>query len=276
MPVQFGREWYVIVGGLEVRGLRITFRAAKSLSSDPNTLDLRIYNLSATTRARMQKKSVAVVLAAGYEGSSEVIFSGDARTIDHVREGAEWMTHVQCGDGERAYQTARSAFSFKAGTSVQALLNQVIGDLPVNTQDALRAVKTGQFALAFEKLQQGYTAQGRSVRELDRALAAHGIEWSIQKGTLQLLQGNGTTKQTAVVLSPATGLIGSPDHGAPQKAGMPHYLKLKCLLHPGIEPGRALRLETQSISGDYRAEKVEHTGDSHGQEWNTDVEALPR
>jgi hypothetical protein len=275
MTTLWNRECYVTVDGLEIRGLRIRFRATKTLTSDPNTLDLEITNLASSTRAKMQKKRAAVIVVAGYKGTSEVIFSGDARSTDHARQGAEWVTHIQCGDGEKAYTRSVSAFSLAPGAGVAEVLKRLVSDLPVASKDALSAIGRGDFELAFRTFQQGFTSQGKTVRELERALSVHGIDWSIQDGKLQLLQGRKSTKESAVLLSPKTGLIGSPDHGSPEKPGMPQFLKMQSLLQPSIRPGRAIRLESESFNGDYRAEKVMHAGDSHGQEWTTSIEARP-
>jgi hypothetical protein len=270
------RYWYVIIGSLKVEGLRVQFTAKKSLQADPNTLDLKIYNLSETTRANMQMKGVPVVLVAGYLDNAEVVFSGTARTIDHVRERADWVTHIQCGDGEASYTGAQSNISMAAGARVIDVLVRLIQDLQIGAGDAVAALRRGDFTLAYPRYQQGYTGQGSTTRLLDQALRPHGIRWSIQGMALQLLQGTQATKETAVLLSPSTGLIGSPDHGAPETPGKPTYIKIRSLLQPSIRPGRILSLQTRTYRGDYQAWKVDHEGDSHGSSWTTSIEALPR
>jgi len=270
------RAWSVTVDTIKTDQLRVEFTVKKTLTANPNTCDLKLYNLSETTRAQIQRKRVPVILVAGYQTTSEIIFSGTARTVDHVREGANWVTHIQCGDGEMAFTDSLSTISQAPGVTVQDQLARIIGDMNINTRDAVAAIRSGKLLFAFPRLQQGYTAQGKTVRLLDAALRPHGIHWSIQNMTLQLLQGSAPTSDTAVLLSPASGLIGSPDHGAPQKDGAPTYIKLKSLLQPSIRPGRVLQLRTQAFNGDYVTQKVEHKGDSHGQEWITEIECLPR
>lgn len=271
----FGREAFVFVGDLKISGLRLRFKAVKSLKVEPNTLDLHVFNLSASTRASLQTKGVTVVLVAGYTGTSEVIFAGDARTIDHVRLGPDWDTHIQCGDGEVAYSKSISSFSFGPGAKWTDVVEKLAGDLKVKSGDALEKVRRGDFGGAVDSFLQGIAVNGSTVREFDRVMQAAGFEWSIQNGKLQILRPNRVGDGTAVLLSPSSGLIGSPDHGAPEKDGSPSLLRVKSFLQPALSPGRAVRVESRSLTGLYRCEKVKHEGDTRGPEWYSSVEALP-
>lgn len=275
MGTLYEREAFVYVDDLRIQGLRLKFKGERSLKVDPNTLDLHIYNLSVTSRARMQTKGAQIVLVAGYVGSSEVVFSGQARTIDHLRVGPDWDTHVQCGDGEVACRRSISSFSFGPGTKWKDVVAKLAGDLKVKTGDAIGKLTRGDLNGAIDTFAQGYTANGPTVRELDRVMKAAGLEWSVQDGKLQILKAKKTTDETAIVLSPASGLLGSPDHGAPEKGGFPSLLKAKSLLQAGLRPGRSMKIESSSIRGFYRVEKVTHEGDTHGGEWYSSVEALP-
>lgn len=272
----YRREWYVIVGDHKVAGLRLKFKVEKTLLGEPNVLDLHIYNLSAETRAKMQKRGDPVVLVAGYVGNAQVIFSGDAQTIDHVRDGPDWDTHVQSGDGAEVFRSAFSSHSFKAGTTWKDVAGTLAKDMAgVNVGDAIAKLGTGDFAGAIDTFMQGFSAHGPTVREFDRVMRAGGLEWSIQDGKLQIVKGRNPTSDEAVRLSPSTGLVGSPDHGTPEKDGQPSLLKVRSLLQGGIRPGRAVVVESRSASGNYRANKVTHEGDTHGGEWYTGLDLEP-
>lgn len=274
MAELFGREWYAIVNDLKVDGLRLKFKVEKKLTAEPNVLDLHIYNLSAATRARMQTKDVPVVLVAGYRGTAQVIFAGDVRTIDHVRDGAEWDTHIQSGDGELCFRECFSSHSFAAGTAWRDVAKTLAKDLKVNVGDAVTKLAAGDFDGAIDKFLQGYSAHGPTVREFDKAMKAGGLEWSIQDGKLQILDRRQATDEGAVLLSPGTGMIGSPDHCAPQK-NEPPVLKVRSLLQGGLRPGRGVEVRASKIRGTYRCTKVVHEGDTHGAEWYTTIEAEP-
>lgn len=269
------REAWAIVNDVEVRGLRLVFKAKKTKVPDPNNLDLKIYNLAPTRREALAKVAAApIILVAGYQGGAQVIFSGAARTIDHVREGPDWVTHVQSGDGEVAFSQVGAA-SFAGGARLADVVEELTGQMGVNAADALTQLRRGDFAGANKIFLGGFAAAGRSVVYLDQALKAAGIEWSIQDGTLQLTDPGKATQERAYVLSADSGLVGSPDHGAPGKNGEPPLLKARCLLNGELRPGRAVSIDSVGRSGFYRVETVEHSGDTHGADWTTTVEASP-
>lgn len=268
MTTLFHREAEVIVDTIRATGLRFQFKAEKSLKKEPNTLDLSITNLSTSTRAGMRTKNAPVILMAGYRDRVEQLFSGDARSIDHVKNGADWVTRVKCGDGEKQYRYARAAESFAPGTAVADVARQLARRLGVDDSGAADALAP----LSGRVFQHGYAAWGRASDELDKVLDAHGLTWSIQDGRLQVLADGAAAKGRAVVLSSDTGLVGSPEHGTPQKKGKPAILKARSLLQPSIKPGSVVELRAKNINGQFRCVKVTHTGDTHGNEWFSDLE----
>jgi hypothetical protein len=267
--------------GIRVEGLRVEFKAVKSLKKEPNTLDLKIFNLAESTRAAMKKKGSRVILTAGYESNAAVIFSGDARTIDHVRTVSDWETHIQCGDGERAYQFSRMSQSFGAGTSVGDVVRACARQLGLGMGNVEAALAKGGFRGNLSQFVHGYAAHGRASAELDRILRTLGLGWSVQDGALQVLKDSDTANGTAVLLTaggngkPGTGLIGSPDHGTPDAKGKPSVLKVKCLLNPQIKCGGVVQLDAIGAKGAYKVDKLDHEGDTEGGKWYTSLECFP-
>lgn len=271
MAQLFGRSVTVVVGSLLIKGLRVQFKAKKSTKKEPNELELVIYNLSETSRASLQAKGTRIIVEAGYGETSAQIFSGDSRLIDHQHEGPNWVTKVQCADGERAYLYARVNESFRAGTTVANVFARVAEATGLDAVDAVATVRR----TVTEQFTRGYTARGRASAEIDRLLKNRGLEWSIQDGRLQVVAPGVAITTQAVLLSPSTGLIGSPTHGTPAKKGKAQTLKVKSLLQPGLRPAAKIRIESAATNGDFRVETVIHQGDSLGQDWYSEVEALP-
>jgi hypothetical protein len=276
----FGRAVRVIVAnpdtglGPEITGLRVQLKVKKSLKKEPNTCELSVFNLSPATRANMQKRGARVIVEAGYTDTLSQIFSGDARVIDHIHDGANWITKVQCGDGERAYQFSRITESFRPGTKVADVIQGVIQATGLDGTKAIQTVK----ALVSEQFIKGYAANGKASAELDRLLRGRGLEWSIQDGQIQVLQKGATTQETAVLVSPDSGLVGSPEHGTPspdEKKDKANTLKVKSLMNPQIRPGRIIAIQANGIRGQFRVLTVEHSGDTHGGEWYSVVECTP-
>lgn len=269
----FSRKCVVIVDTLRVENLRVAFKVHKDTGSKPNTCEVSITNLSAATRRQIQTKGAPLILQAGYPGSIATIFSGVTRTVDHVRAGPDWETRIRSGDGERAYGFAAISNSYRAGTSTRAVLTDLVNSLGLDTGTTAQvfAGLTGQFV-------NGYTAHGKSARLLDEVLGGLGYEWSVQDGRVQVLPKGGSTTEEAVVLSPDTGLLDSPEHGSGDgKAPAQHssMVKLRSLLQGRIKPGGRVVVQSEGLSGTLRVLTVEHRGDTAGADWLTELEAVP-
>lgn len=260
----------ITIGGAELdQSLRFTFRVTKDLKPEPNYTDLTVYNLSETHRAEFSRKPVHIRLEVGYDGETQGLFVGDLRWSDSQREGPDWRTQIQAGDGERAYRHARVNRSFKPGVSVRDALAEAAGSMELELPAGLSTLIPDvgkQFA-------GGLAMAGPAHREMTRLLRPLGAEWSIQDGRLVVLPGNGAKRDTAILLG-GDGLpvIGSPEFGPPEK-DKPPTLKVKTLLFPGFTCGGRIQLKTRGVSGLFKVVQIVHTGDTMGQDWYSSLEA---
>lgn len=257
--------------GVKITDLRVQFKVEKTITKEPNTCEIQVFNLAQRTRAQLQARGTRVILLAGYDKDMPdlpQVFSGDSRTIDHVRDGPDWTTKIQCGDGERNYRFALVNESFRPGAAVAAVLRKCIAQMavdPGNSEQKLAGI--------VDQYVSGYAAQGKASAEIDSILSGQGLEWSIQDGRMQVLAPGEVSPDSAVLINAQSGLIGSPEHGSPEALGGPGLLKVKCLLLPQVRPGRRIKVESLGVNGFFRVEKVSHTGDTHGGEWYTSCEA---
>lgn len=273
----YKRECTVIVGGTAYSGLRSKFAIKKDLTKEPNSGKVSLYNLSEDTRAKLKDKGERLIIEAGYEGTSSQIFAGEIRQIDHTREGANWVTDFHLGDGERAYRYAFASETFAPGIRKAEVFRFLARTTGLDINDALSLVDsyTDQF-------QGGYVVHGKTSTELDRIVKALGLEWSVQDGKMQVLRKGVAAQSSALYLSPESGLIGSPAHGTPKKgtdgvikSREPAVLVVKALLSPSARPGSQVRVESSAVKGYYRITSVQHTGDTHGGDWYSELEAEP-
>ncbi len=246
----------------------ISFDVDKNLGAEPNTCELCIYNLAPATRAELEQKPVHVTLEAGYDGQLEQLFAGDVRWSRNKLDRYGWESKVQLGDGERAYRHARVTQSLEAGATVKQAVRTV-----ANTMELTLDAET-QAALAGVRHVHGLTLSGPSHRELTRLLAPHGLSWSIQDGRLQILSAAQTKGGTALLISQDTGMVGSPEWGAPTNDGKPPRLHVRTLLKPSLYPGRLIEVQSRAVNGAFKPLKVKSTGDSRSEDWNTSIEAV--
>lgn len=265
-----GEFFRPLPNAIVVEDLRVAFSIEKNLGPEPNTCEVRISNLSEETRAETQRKPLHVRLDAGYDGQIERLFTGDLRWAQSTLERVTWVTRMQIADGDRAYRNARTNFSFSSGVTTKTVLKHLASGMGLEIPKSLDDAK--EMASRFIN---GTTIQGPSHRELSRLLNRHNMGWSIQDGRLQVLREGEATTAEAQVISQENGMVGVPEYGAPKNPGEPPVLTARVLLHPGLIPGGTIRLEANETSGLFRLDSVKHSGDTHGQEWFTDVEATP-
>lgn len=252
-------------------GLRVVFKVTKTIGKQPNVAEVVIYNLAPETRGKLQTKGVRLILEAGYRATGyALLFVGDVRTVDPVRDGADWKTTVKCGDGERSFRYARASESFAGGATIGDVVRYCVAQLGLalgNSAEQATKLKT--------ILSHGWTVHGAASTELDRALRSVGYRYSIQDGTVQILAPGESAEQTIPELDEDHGLIGSPQLGSPDKKGKPPTLRFRSLLLPQARPGGRVRINTVRYRGViFRSQKVVHDGDTHGGNWYTDFESV--
>jgi hypothetical protein len=278
----FGRVVQVSVGqrgqpATLIEGLRIVFKIEKTLEKTPNNATIDIYNLSEKTRALFEEKNAAIRLTAGYEGSAKDIFIGDIAVATTKRAGPDLITSIEAADGMLSYQTKEADLSFAPGAKVGTILDQLTSAFGL-TKGEIQGVNLNDQYL------NGATFSGKVRDHIDTVIGKQpDLAWSIQDNQLQILpKSKGSTRQ-AVLLTPETGLVGSPfkrvvvnvdiakkKEGKEQETGG----TIKSLLNPELVPGRLVRVEAQFLKATQKIEKVTHQGDTHGVSFYSDVEGV--
>jgi len=256
--------------GIEITDLRVAFEVEKHVGSEPNTAVVTISNCSAETRKFLERRPLFVRVDAGYEDGARHLFTGDLRWGASELDGPTWNTELRLGDGERAYRHARVSRSYRKGTSVLVAVRECAAamglELPADVVASTDLQR--QFAT-------GASIQGPARDELTRLLAPYGFGWSIQDGRIQILKDADTRKDRALVISKDTGMIGSPVHAAPDKPGKPAMLTVRHTLYPQVTPGGLISVNARDTKGVFRVERVKHSGDTHGEDWTTEIDAKP-
>ena len=283
---------------IEIRDLRFAFSIEKGAGENPNTCTCRVYNLNPDSRALVETVNNVLILKAGYrrDVGELTIFTGTVTRAITKRENADLVTELEMSDGGLEYRDTKTSFSFAPGVSAQAVLTNIAATfgLPVRPLPADIAQK--QYA-------EGFAFVGRSREAMAKACEYLGLEWSLQNREVQILKKGKAVAMQAFVLSPETGLIGSPesehktlgekaaakkgitekqkgvrvtfgtvDTGDKEKKLEVQGWKVKTLLQPTMQPGGYVRLDTKTIKGEFfRVESVTHSGDTHGNDWLSEL-----
>jgi hypothetical protein len=268
---RFLREVYLDIGspgttGKRYRGLRIRATVKMSSTSTPNEAQVELYNPSPDTITLAQRTGIRFRLWAGYGSSAALVFQGDAVPggikITPPGRDPTRVLRAELQDGGRAYRTSQVALSFAKGVAMSTVYGQVATAMGLDA---------GQVQLADAlTLPTGLTFAGPARELLGRLAAISGAGASIRDGALYVVTQGGATKERAPLLTPATGLIGSPSQKDDGR------VEVKALLDPAIRPLRPFRVESARVTGEFVAEDVTYRIDSRGQEFYAVATGRPR
>lgn len=263
----FDRRAILTVDRIQVEDLRIAFRIKKSLKPEPNTAEIHVWNLNPDNRAKLEAlPQTEVKLEVGYKSGTSIIFLGDLRTAYTTEDPPDLITTIASGDGEEAQKKARINQSFGPGTSIDTVLRALARALGVGQGNVARVAAELRFSGVGTLYSSGVVLSGPVSREMTDFARSAGLEWSIQDGALMLLNRGRALERMAVLLSPETGLIGTPSVTSKGK------LSCVSLLIPDLYPGRMLMMAAARVKGLFRIEQIEYIGDTHGQEWYAVIE----
>lgn len=268
----YNRRWRIEVvdrttgDGRAWSDLRMRWSVMKDGGSEPNRVTVDVHNLSPDSRGFLDGDGLRLILRAGYgDGTPPVIAVADVGEVTHERDGTDWISTLDGGDGEVAYRDAYVAASLGPDSFVDeaiATVADALGAAGITVdQDRIRS-------LPVVSRLQGWSFEGSARDALDELTAGLGYDWSIQDGELRFVEIGGYDETAGVVLKASTGLIGTPKR---TRDGW----EVTSLLQPTIRPGGRVRVESQVVSGWMLVGDVTHSGDTHGTDWTTTAEVTP-
>lgn len=287
---QFGRVCTLLVSNalgqaIDLSALQIKFSVKKSGVMTPNTADIYVYNLDETTASLIKKEFTKVILQAGYVGNYGVIFKGNIKWATNGRkDNTTTFLNILAGDGDQAYNFAIVNKTLAAGSSPMDQFNAAQASL---SKQGVNQTYVG--ALPQTRLPRGKVLYG-TTRDYLRDLAnTHGFAWSIQDGGTVFISQGTYLPGDAVVITTKTGMVGTPTQtieGIMAKTLMNPKLKCHGRVHIDNasiaayklninEPGSPANTPVPlSNDGFYYILVAEHSGDTRGTEWYTNLQTL--
>jgi len=261
--------------GRDISGFDMEFVVEKSLKpTEPNTLQLKVYNFADTTRKAISSSpKLTVKLEAGYAGGTTQLFFAETRAAWTTREGPDYLTHIESTDSIARPTGVRMTKKIQPG-SIVGTLYQTLGP-KVPLAQAFSAI-TKQLGIGNGNLQaalanlhgtslsavNGAALTGNGAQRMTDLCRSAGLEWSIQDGQLQLINiGQALANTSAIQIQDSTGMIDSP---SVDSAGI---LSCKTLLIPGLLPGVLVVVDSLFLQGAYRVEKARYSGTTFGNDW---------
>lgn len=298
---QWKRRVQLVIGkagaGLMIENLRVQFEVAKTVESAPNTAIIKIYNLHPDNEAKIKNEFDEVLLNAGYEGALRLVFRGNIKHVYRYREGNDYITEIEGGDGDKDFRQAVMNETLAAGTTTGQLVDRAVG-----TFKSTGGTAKGHVQVAERGRIRGKVISGNTRTVLDDVARESAANWSIQDGQLVIVSTNDVLPGQAVVIRADTGMLGAPeinDKG----------IAVKCLMNPTLRVNGAIKLDNNGIKAKrqqaqalatkrekqetnapvgrenqqlvrldpdsiYKVLKLTHKGDNRGQEWVSEIECI--
>lgn len=283
------KEAYVVSN--ETGAANIEFEVKKDNSKDPNKGYVTIYNLSDETVSYLdanQRESIAIVLEAGFDGENQAIFSGTVEFVQDKWDGNTRQTKMILGDATTNIMTAKTARSYKKGTPMDTVLNDLISDLKLPVG---KVVKFGN-----QTLQQSMAFTGNAANNLERLAKNTGSSFSVQDGAVYWTTQGKRFRNAVFEISAESGMHDSPTPQNPEPAKRrlekkknskskpkankgPSRAQLKedaglvvtTELNGAIIPESTVYLRSMKYTGFYKVVYLTHKGQLEGGDWVTEL-----
>jgi len=287
----FKRKYLFTAAGIEISDLRIAFHIKKTLEKEPNTGEIKLYNLGFASRQNLTRKGLNLKLEAGYEGNTATLFNGDLRVAEHIREDADWITTLSCGEGEDVYRFSRFNKSYKGKTDAETVLTELIGAAQFSKGNLTQAMAFAKTLPGKTTHENGFVAQGRLSNSISKLTDAAGINWCLTNGSFRFsYRGEEIGQNIALEITPQSGMIGSPELSSPNHVdnlnkpasrkpkakNKNKTIAVRILLDATLIPGHVVLIRHQGTTYEAVITSLEHSGDTHGDEWFTDLECVIR
>jgi hypothetical protein len=195
---------------------------------------------------------------------------GDVHDVESSQAGADWQTKLKVSDGELAARSGRATLSYSSAARrdlVEAAARALVGDTGLVIGD-IAAQMVGQ---EWDALLSDIATEGPAGRVLDGLLPADWT-WTVLDEALVLVPPDGAVGERVLVVSPETGLVGSPKPvRSSGRARAERGLEVRMLLDATLRPGQRIDLRARDYAGVYVVREVTHQGDTHGGDWYSDL-----
>ena len=299
MALQFLRRVRVVIskpgatqGTRFDEALRIAFEVTKRDGSTQNECKVKLYNVSKDSLELVRTRNAVIQLYAGYGEVVPLIYKGIITRVTVDYDKGDVIVNIESKRGfltiprrdPSASPLARQVQgyikrTFNGQVSLLDGLQTVVSDVQAALGDYAREIAADltKVPTTPARAPRGLTLSGPPQDVLTTYTQANGLDWWEEDGVLRVVPRGDASREQAYLISPDSGLIGSPKaklSGKTQKAT--GGVELVCLLNGELRARRAIQVQgTRALTGWYLIRKVEHKGDTWATEFYTTVEATP-
>ena len=285
----YGRRYRCIVDlgnnqAFDVSELRCTFEIIKSAYFEANQSLITIYNLNPENENKLIKAGQRIIIEAGYNGDQYgKIFEGNViQPLRSKENGVDYKLTLVSMDSDRYVTYGLVGVSLVAQQSARDAVTACVekcGQLTGYNYGMQEGVITEQRI----NYPRGKVLFGSPTYYLNQIAKSMNSTYYNEDGTVNIISPKDLANDVIFDLGPETGLIGSPlqtEYGISCSCLLNPRMKINSLFHldnKKIEnyrytPGKPVRpLDNEGI---YRVIKITHKGDTRGDDWTTEIEAI--
>ncbi|TDF92204.1 hypothetical protein E1757_30675 [Paenibacillus piri] len=243
----FGRVAEIQTGTKSFSSKDFTIEFTVPFDNDllPNESEIKIYNLSDSTLAKIELNQT-LLINAGYEGDTGMILHGYISEVKTAWNGVDKETTIHVLDSDDLSSRKLEDVAYAEGTRASFILQEMAGQL---------GLPLAQFYLNQDvQYDGGYTASGDVTDIIKKIAADCGTSAYINKGQLYI-RNLRHGADDVIELSQDTGLIGRPE---PFKEESFSGMKLKSQLQHRITTASVIRLLSRQKEATLHIRKGSH------------------
>jgi hypothetical protein len=262
MSEKFGRNYSIQVKTSTDKLVTITppfsvvMQIDRSLKgSSLSNASVTIYNLAQQTRNILYKdiytdqKYWQIIIKAGYGNNLYEVFRGNIQQAYSYKEKTEWITKLDCFDGNYQVQNGFVNETIASGTSLSDIIPRVVSTMP-NLISGLfgKPVQDADISV------RGNVLVGNSYDEIQRLTGGNAF---ISGEKIHVLGDNEVLPGDVFFLGPDKLDVGTL-FTTPKRRDT--YLEVECLFAPEIEIGRIVQIESAfpKYNGQYKVFGITH------------------
>lgn len=268
--------------GVELTQHNMSFNITKTKEGASEST-ATFYNLSDNTRLfleQYQKKNPLFLLEAGYVTDDEipVLFQGEVIDVKDSFSGNTRTTQLTLKSGASNIKEAYSVRSYRAGTSVQTIVKDVIKDMKL-PEGTVFFNKDGTDIL----IDKPVVVNAASMDWVRKFGQRYDLNVWVEDGVANVLPKNFVQKAGEFVhqISSSSNMIGSPtlangETGTQERqAANKQVLNVTTTLNGSYKIGDKVALTSKFFNGVYEIETITHSGTYEGSDWQSTLQIKP-
>lgn len=269
--------------------IRISFDISKTITREPNTARIKLYNLSPDTEREIIQEGAQIILKAGYSEPG-IIFKGQVVQPLRSKEGStDYILTLKALDGDAYLNLGFLSGTILSNQSRRAIASQVLRDSNIQLDSAQldELPETNTVDGSVTKSERAKVLFGKPGKYLTNLSKMGNSSFYIDNNEARFFNPLSTVGQDeAHLINTETGLIGLPEQ-------VSYGVRVRCLLNPRIRLGDFIKIDNKSVileevsewdtnyqshllnsNGIYRVINIDYSGDSRSDNWYCDLTAV--